>query len=761
MTTYTVKSMLCVLFCLTLVGCGDSDTTQKQELEPTPTTQSISGYIVDGYIAGASVCIDLNTNDTCDEDEPTTIADEDGLYTLETTLTGEGFTLLAYGGVDTATGKPQTQAYRALISLEANTPVTNNITPLTSIAYALFLQNKAQDLNTSYEDAKAQLATALEIDPEEIEADPMQSNTLFAATQRIVQTSSLLQIFAEDDSVEGCSICRSVALTPTHSLAQELQIQIDQDLQKAIENIQQEILELLSETSTAQTRADLQRELSSNIEQLKAKIKSGEAYVLSSLLLATPVTYEWSTSSWSSCKGECGEGNGEQTRIATCQASTGESVADGMCSEPKPATTQACTASLCPIITYSWSTTAWSTCSGACGTNNATQSRNSICISSEGESVADGMCSTAKPIATRSCTASLCPPPPPPPITYSWIIGEWGVCSGDCGTNNATQTRSATCQASTGGGVADGMCSTTKPATTQECTASLCNVAPTINTIFSDIDLVENSGTTNYELNISDADGDALTLSVESNNTSIITVTPNYTNPINQATYATALDFNLTTVADAFGLVTITITVADGEDNATTSFDVNVTEVVTIAIKKTGQTRSYNDSGTEVTDGSLKDDGFYEVGVEHNYTRDDTNNIVTDNVTGLMWHAASVTKPWLTSENYTTCSNNTTSQACYDTSGDTATSYCQDLSLGGYTDWRLPTAEELEGTLDYGKVYPAIDITFQNISSDYYWSSTTNESYKYTAWLVSFRDGSVNRSVKLYNGYVRCVRAGQ
>ena len=108
------------------------------------------------------------------------------------------------------------------------------------------------------------------------------------------------------------------------------------------------------------------------------------------------------------------------------------------------------------------------------------------------------------------------------------------------------------------------------------------NNAPTINTPFTNIELQENNGTTNYELNISDADGDALTLSVESNDTYILTVTQNWTDPILQATYnSSSLDFNLTTVADAFGTVRVTVTVDDGEDNATTSFDVNVTEAIT------------------------------------------------------------------------------------------------------------------------------------------------------------------------------------
>ena len=254
------------------------------------------------------------------------------------------------------------------------------------------------------------------------------------------------------------------------------------------------------------------------------------------------------------------------------------------------------------------------------------------------------------------------------------------------------------------------------------------NNAPTIDTSFSDIILNENNGTTNYDINISDADGDALTLAVESNDTSIITVTQNWSGSINQGTYAAPLDFNLTTQTNASGIAKIKITVSDNDTNATTSFDVNVT--ATSTLKKTGQTTSY----------ANYDDGYYKKGVTPSYTRDSTNNTVTDNVTHLMWQddATPATMTW-----------------------SDAQTYCSTLSLGGYTDWRLPTRKELVGLSDYGRYSPAIDLTFQNTISNDYWSSTTNASNTSFAWIVYFDGGDQDNDDKTYSNYVRCVRAGQ
>jgi len=247
---------------------------------------------------------------------------------------------------------------------------------------------------------------------------------------------------------------------------------------------------------------------------------------------------------------------------------------------------------------------------------------------------------------------------------------------------------------------------------------------------------------------------------------------PSLTYSISGGTDANSFDVNTTTGKVTFKLspnfatdshtYIFTAKVTDGAGNeATQDITINIFDVV---IKKTGQIKSYDVNGTEVTDGSILDDGHYQTGTAPRYTR--ASEIVTDELTNLMWQddagANSTQKMWLTQANYDTCSNDTSLPACYDTTGDTATTYCEDLSLGGYTDWRLPTIVELQGIVVDGKYDPAIDVAaFSNYTSSGYWSSTTYASYTSDAWSVYFNGGNTNSNSKGNNLYVRCVRAGQ
>ena len=121
---------------------------------------------------------------------------------------------------------------------------------------------------------------------------------------------------------------------------------------------------------------------------------------------------------------------------------------------------------------------------------------------------------------------------------------------------------------------------------------------------------------------------------------------------------------------------------------------------------------------------------------------DNGNGTVTDNVTGLVWQQEDTDTKY-TWEEAMTC--------CEDT-----------LTLAGYSDWRLPSREELVSIVDYDTFNPSIDsTTFPNTNISYHWSSATSANNTSYAWIVNFYNGYVTYTNKSYNNYVRCVRDGQ
>jgi hypothetical protein len=161
---------------------------------------------------------------------------------------------------------------------------------------------------------------------------------------------------------------------------------------------------------------------------------------------------------------------------------------------------------------------------------------------------------------------------------------------------------------------------------------------------------------------------------------------------------------------------------------------------------KTGQTTSY----------ATGDDGNLQKGVAWpNPCFTAATDTVTDNLTGLIWsknaNLAGTTKTW-----------------------SEALTYCNELSLGGYSDWRLPNVKELQSLINWQFDNPALsndagtgqwttgsDSSFINVKSNEYWSSTTYANYTSNACFVNLGFGDTDDRDKGDGYYVWPVRGGQ
>jgi len=182
---------------------------------------------------------------------------------------------------------------------------------------------------------------------------------------------------------------------------------------------------------------------------------------------------------------------------------------------------------------------------------------------------------------------------------------------------------------------------------------------------------------------------------------------------------------------------------SNSSNNSANNHNEEPHELYSKIIKKTGQTKSYNGKGEEVTDGSIKDDGFYEKGATPQYQRDNSNYIVRDLLTKLLWE-----------------DDESVANSEFSYSG--AFNYCSNLSLDGKRNWHIPSIKELMSIVDYSKRAPALDTSFLNVAYGMddigYWSSTVR-GFGWQMWL-NFFSGKIHWYENSSNRhFVRCVKS--
>lgn len=141
----------------------------------------------------------------------------------------------------------------------------------------------------------------------------------------------------------------------------------------------------------------------------------------------------------------------------------------------------------------------------------------------------------------------------------------------------------------------------------------------------------------------------------------------------------------------------------------------------------TGQINAYDENGNVVSelkpgDSLYGQDAHYLKGKKMSFKKNNDGTI-TDNNTGLMWEEIPTTEG-------------------FEWQG--AKDYVENLELGGYDDWRLPTAKELFSISDFSEGWPYLDTTYFSLvnnkhvdKSEQYWTANKylghTEEGQYTA----------------------------
>ena len=96
-----------------------------------------------------------------------------------------------------------------------------------------------------------------------------------------------------------------------------------------------------------------------------------------------------------------------------------------------------------------------------------------------------------------------------------------------------------------------------------------------------------------------------------------------------------------------------------------------------------------------------------------------------------------------------------------------AISYCKNLKLNNFNNWRLPTYEELLSIGNYDIYKPIINKAFQNHASGHYWSiiykkTLTGDSLSFIDSIdvrrIYFSDGFSYDNDRTGKAFVRCIK---
>lgn len=135
----SISKESCILFIIVLASI------------PAVSQAEVSGRVIDGYIAGATVFVDLNGDGKQGENEPSATTDAQGNFSFPDGESNYG-QIISTGGTDIATGKP----FEGSLTAPAGSSV---ITPLTTL-----IDKISQTPGMTVDAAKTQVLTALDLD---------------------------------------------------------------------------------------------------------------------------------------------------------------------------------------------------------------------------------------------------------------------------------------------------------------------------------------------------------------------------------------------------------------------------------------------------------------------------------------------------------------------------------------------------------------------------------------------------------------------
>jgi hypothetical protein len=185
-----------ILSTLFFFGCESSTYKSK----PTDASSSLSGIVVDGYINGATLCLDKNLDKVCDATISKVTSNKDGVFNFSNVDLNETafLTVIATGGIDTSTQKNFTHQLKHIIDTsKGETEIV--VSPLTDLVAVSFLTSDGND-SLALSDATSVVSQAIGLSETELYTNPMKNIKVFSKSQELQHTKYLIQTAFEKRS---------------------------------------------------------------------------------------------------------------------------------------------------------------------------------------------------------------------------------------------------------------------------------------------------------------------------------------------------------------------------------------------------------------------------------------------------------------------------------------------------------------------------------------------------------------------------------
>ncbi len=266
-TSSLSRTLVSLAVVSSLYACGGSSSTitplsevtdQDNSVNQIPTANgaadaTLTGRVADGYIRGATVCIDLNENGSCDADEPVATTGDGGVYELTLADGAQGKPILADIPA-TAIDEDDNMPIGKRMMFSAPPSQREFISPITTLVQQELENNPSVDIAEAEASVKQELGLSTEDDDASLftdyvaEGDDADSGDKAERFRHMHRTAQVVARMMQEiqDSAESAVVAQGIDLEGDPATRKALHKAVRTEIRKLLPEIAQAVSKEIS-----------------------------------------------------------------------------------------------------------------------------------------------------------------------------------------------------------------------------------------------------------------------------------------------------------------------------------------------------------------------------------------------------------------------------------------------------------------------------------------------------------------------------------